>query len=571
MKRVSLLALAALALVPAARATGPENWVVVANSDNPDSVSIAEEYVRLRLIPASNLIRLSGIPSGTTVSVDDFRNKILLPILAAIKERGLTAQIDGVAYAPGFPYAVATNTDVGTKKLALFQTQPASLTGLTFLYEQVLNRDPNYLDLDANRYARKVNVGGGKVPDLTALLARAQTPPAANATANEKQWLTEAGKLASQLQAGSGKQAELLYNLACALSLAAHLDDAMLALTAAAEAGWRNAQLTEADTDLTNLRPRADFKALVAQMRKVTAQSEPSVPFHNVTLFGGRRYLLSALLGYIGPKAETRDEVLTRLARSTQADGTNPAGTIYYMASSDWARTGPRQWAFPSAVSALVPLKVKAENRAGVLPPKGAQVAGAMVGAASFDWKASGATLLPGAFCDHLTSFGGVMTGAGQTLLTEFLKNGAAGACGTVTEPYNVPGKFPTPFVHVYYAAGATLAEAFYQSVTGPYQQLLIGDPLCRPWGSAPLPAVSGLTSGTLVKAPRRLTVSAPGASRLELFIDGKRRQVIPAGKPVVLDPRGLAPGTHELRIVSVTGPQELTRRTYFPFRTGTP
>ena len=45
------------------------------------------------------------------------------------------------------------------------------------------------------------------------------------------------------------------------------------------------------------------------------------------------------------------------------------------------------------------------------------------------DFKASGSTILPGAICDNFTSFGGQMgSGSGQTLLSEFLRYGAAGA-----------------------------------------------------------------------------------------------------------------------------------------------
>ena len=63
--------------------------------------------------------------------------------------------------------------------------------------------------------------------------------------------------------------------------------------------------------------------------------------------------------------------------------------------------------------------------------------------------------------------------GAGQTPLSEFLRFGAAGASGTVTEPYSPsPTKFPSPMIQVHYARGCTLAEAFYQSVSGPYQLL---------------------------------------------------------------------------------------------------
>ena len=34
-----------------------------------------------------------------------------------------------------------------------------------------------------------------------------------------------------------------------------------------------------------------------------------------------------------------------------------------------------------------------------------------------------------------------------------------------------------------YYAAGMSLAESFYLAVESPYQLLIVGDPLCRPYG----------------------------------------------------------------------------------------
>ena len=45
---------------------------------------------------------------------------------------------------------------------------------------------------------------------------------------------------------------------------------------------------------------------------------------------------------------------------------------------------------------------------------------------------------------------------------------------------------FRPPRLYAYYAQGASLAEAFYLSVTAPYQLLIVGDPLCRPFSHAP-------------------------------------------------------------------------------------
>ena len=120
------------------------------------------------------------------------------------------------------------------------------------------------------------------------------------------------------------------------------------------------------------------------------------------------------------------------------------------------------------------------------------------------------------------------MTDAGQTPLSEFLRYGAAGASGTVTEPYAIPDKFPSPMIQVHYARGCTLAEAFYQSVYGPYQLLIVGDPLCRPWAEIPQVSATGVepgatVSGTLTLQPTATLAHGATVDHFELFVDGLR------------------------------------------------
>jgi hypothetical protein len=598
MKRLiaALIILSLLLAVPALAGGGPENAVVIVNADNADSVTVAQQYVALRQIPPCHVISLSGVPAEPKITVQQFREVILGPVLKAITERGLAAQTDYVIYSCGFPYAVEVSADMAGQKLPRVITQPASLTGLTYLYEPVMAANIGYLALDSNWYCRPVKRQGPPLvltederalrAKLDSLLqevkqaqrqaAEAKTPPPADVT----RWLDEAATILQALVTNHHAP-ELLYDLACVLGLQGQAEEAMTALQAAYDAGWWNASLTERDTDLTILRGRDDFKALVEKMRAVVVEAEPPLPFHHRTMWSaagqpaaqGRRYVIAAMLGYIGEKANTLAEVQECLTRARAADGTCPAGTIYFMESTDWARTGPRQWAFRSAAEALRKLGVGAEVLPGVLPQGKADVAGAVIGAATLKWADANSRIVPGAFCDHLTSFAGVMTGTGQTVLSEHIRAGAAGSCGTVTEPYNTPVKFPTAFLHVFYAAGCSLGEAFYQSVRAPYQQLLVGDPLCQPWARAPQVQVAGLKEGETVGKSRWLTpactrgAGVSPAARFELYVDGVLTDSCVPGKQLRLNVEGLDAGPHEARVVAVVGSLDTTGRAIIGFR----
>ena len=282
---------------------------------------------------------------------------------------------------------------------------------------------------------------------------------------------------------------------------------------------------------------------------------------------GGRRYFLSMMLGVTAGRGNTLAEVLSYLKRSAAADGTHPKGTIYFVQNGD-IRSKVRQGIFPAAVRELKKLGVAAEIVEGTVPLNRSDVQGVVMGTADFDWKASGSTILPGAICEHFTSFGGVMSkGAGQTPLSEFLRYGAAGASGTVTEPYAIAEKFPSPMIQVHYARGCTLAEAFYQSVHGPYQLLIVGDPLCRPWAEIPQVTVAGVKPGAMVRGRLEIKPSAIAWGRLptcrhdaaadhfELFVDGLRRAECKPDETLPLDTTELADGYHELRVVAVGPP----------------
>lgn len=274
----------------------------------------------------------------------------------------------------------------------------------------------------------------------------------------------------------------------------------------------------------------------------------------------GIPYLMSTMLGITNGRGNTVEEIVRYLTSASQADGTKPKGTIYYVQNKT-PRSTPRHDLYRQAVAALALAGVHAEIVQGTFIENKSQVMGVTCGAAQLNVAQSGCRFLPGALCDNLTSAGGNLIvrkdgGPMQTALSEFLRFGAAGACGTVVEPMNYPQKFPSPFLHVHYARGCSLAEAFYQSVAGPYQQQIVGDPLCQPWADRPEVTVGGIEgkarlSGTVTITPTAKTSEGKTVAYFDFFVDGQRVERCAPGGQFSLDTTKLADGVHELRVVA--------------------
>jgi hypothetical protein len=235
-------------------------------------------------------------------------------------------------------------------------------------------------------------------------------------------------------------------------------------------------------------------------------------------------------------------------------------------------RSKTRDQCFAGVAAEINKVGVRAAVQPGILPRDKSDVAGLMAGVNLFDWAASGSRILPGAICEHLTSYGGDLApDASQTPLTEFLRRGAAGASGTVREPGAVQAKFPLPSIQLHYARGSSLAEAFYQSVMGPYQLLIIGEPLCQPWARFPTVTVSGIKpnqelSGTVSISPSGNAAEGRRLRAVDLFVDGRLTARIPPGQKHDLDTTKLADGFHEFRLVGFdSGPLETQGRIILP------
>ena len=144
-----------------------------------------------------------------------------------------------------------------------------------------------------------------------------------------------------------------------------------------------------------------------------------------------------------------------------------------------------------------------------------------------------GTAFLPGSMADNLTSFGGqIFQDPGQLKLLEFLTAGASGSFGTVVEPCSYLEKFPSPQNYFYQARGFSLAECYYQSLTNPYQGLLVGEPLTAPFAYHGSGSV-GLTPGALLGGTTNVMVvfnsydNLHPLTQIDVFLDGLWVQTI--------------------------------------------
>ncbi len=516
----ALLAIAA----PAWGGLASSDVVVVVNGNSLNSRTLANHYVALRKIPSSNVIVLENVPEGETTTIGDFRKLILKPLFAAIAERKLT-HIQCIAYSADFPTAI--NMSAETKplgKLELFETTTGSINGLTFLYRSVLEENPRQLlSLYSNYYARRTTDSYF-------------TSPAGAAT--QESWSTieklisetkhsEAADALEKLISEHPHQFPIAYLAAAQAALANDTPRALRLLKIATANGWNAGGYLANDKRFDSLRDNSEFQVLESVLDSQIKTYQPSVGFNSRIPWTpngiavanpqfGSRYVLSIVLGVTRGGGTTLDEAIAALTRASSADSTHPQGGFYFSLTKD-VRTTTREPNFADAIAELQQMGYEAEVVKEVMPTNRPAVLGAQIGRANFDWTTSKSTLVPGSIAENLTSYGGIMSSpAGHTKLTELIKAGAAGSSGTVVEPYALQEKFPHPQMYVHYARGATLVEAFYLSVTGPYQLLIVGDPLCQPFSNAPNPKIDATLRILKPREPLRVEPNLDGPNYLD-------------------------------------------------------
>ena len=178
----------------------------------------------------------------------------------------------------------------------------------------------------------------------------------------------------------------------------------------------------------------------------------------------------------------TTDEALARrlIDRGVAADGTMPGGTVYLVRTKDSARNvRSAEYAGAQSVDGgRIQIRVVETPIGGSYDDILAYFTGVTRVA-----ELSSLTFRPGAVADHITSGGGLLDGHDQMPVLDWLAQGATGSYGTVSEPCNIVGKFPSPAVFLdHYLRGEALLQAYWKSVAMPGQGLFVGEPLARPF-----------------------------------------------------------------------------------------
>ena len=568
-----------------ARAGGtPENLVLIVNANNASSLNIANHYIHWRKVPPKNVIYLTTVPAKHTININEFRDRILKPVIAEIQKRKLSAQVDYLVYSSGFPTRVTADSDVKQSVLKdqLINNKMlkwiCSTTAMTYYLQSVMNKQVGYLSLDGNWYYRGLTKNVFRVMFLGDDQKKfAEATKKMNAGEYD-----EAAQQLLDLTKRHGDNFLLYYQVSRCYAKAGKVSESALALNTAAQKGFRFRNYLETDSAFDGVREEKAFQSVVNRIATDRFKYLPTQGFRSryawqpngireVKSNSGRKYFISTMLAHTDVRGNTDEEVLKYLKAAIDADGTQPKGTFYFTKTTD-VRTRTRERYFGDAIEALAAAGHVGKVVESILPSNKQDVLGCSTGRNVLSWEKSKCKILPGAIVENLTSYGGVLIkGQKQTPLTEFLRYGAAGSSGTTCEPYAIQAKFPHPMIHAHYANGASLGEAFYQSVNGPFQLLIVGDPLCQPFAKPQKFAVKGLEPNQEVKGKVEFEItptnSKDSIAQFELFTDGVLRANLAVGRKVSFDSKSLSDGYHEIRIVGVAADRVETRsRVIIPF-----
>ena len=174
------------------------------------------------------------------------------------------------------------------------------------------------------------------------------------------------------------------------------------------------------------------------------------------------------------------------IRRGVAADGSlRPRGGVpvnaYFVTTDDAARSVRSRLFPPSGLLRRVGVDVHVESTQAI--ESATRVLLYETGLSRVD-KLATLTWVPGGLADHLTSYGGQLTGDnGQMSVLDWIASGATASYGTVSEPCSHPQKFPHPqLLLLHYLQGASAIEAYWKSVAWPQQGVFVGEPLAAPF-----------------------------------------------------------------------------------------
>ena len=225
-------------------------------------------------------------------------------------------------------------------------------------------------------------------------------------------------------------------------------------------------------------------------------------------------------------------QALAVVDQGVASDGTFPTQTVYLAKSSDRLRN-IRYMLFDNTVFNVRLRGSVSIQRTNIDNPSfPSSIQGYENGAGTYTIGSS--VFAPGAMADVLTSFGGYLFEySDQTPLTAFLNAGACCSYGTVTEPCSYFEKFPSSENYFYQARGFSIAESYYQSLTNPYQGVLVGEPLAAPFAQPASGAWSNLPANALLSGATNLSLLSLASDayhpvqQVDLFVDGALWQTL--------------------------------------------
>ncbi len=219
--------------------------------------------------------------------------------------------------------------------------------------------------------------------------------------------------------------------------------------------------------------------------------------------------------------------------RGVAGDATFPAQAVYLAKTSDVDRN-VRYWLFDNVV---FDTRLCGNYLVSRTNSNAAFNLGDMLGYQTgiYNYSVAPANFVPGAMADNLTSYGGQLfePNGSQAYLWNVLLAGATASYGTVVEPCAYLEKFPSPQNYFYQARGFSIAECYYQSLTNPYQGILVGEPLSAPFAQPCSGQWLNLPAGALLRGTTNLALNfnSPSTARpvqqVDLFVDGNWRQTL--------------------------------------------